>query len=476
MNVKTWQQDQFLVGNRYLHKFPGDFWSIDELLPSFDGQYLERAPSWTGHIDLATDYKTTSGAFYSEPNDKFMFVGISEEGASDVVGLMDIEHDDLTVTRVWTMQGTPPGAIGGVHKENVYFIMNSFWFVGDDGDVYAASTPFAGTPYNRYTDGNAIALLPCRDRMFLVNDLDEIYEYNVSTTSFDLFHDTHMLLDVKHALHFREHILLFANHDDGSVIIYQLPNRPPTSLRELVRMPHETGQYLPDSGSAQWGTPFEIHDDRLYFSPGIYWSPSSDCEITPIWIYDGNSVELLENVEAPIVPTAWGLTQWRGRLILYYLNTSAQYLYVLHNGRFVLFNTASYTLPAHADLYSIGGEVWMPTMDSGTEGWTYLDAFATGTFTTSWLDMGRPTVQKHLNTLSAIVSDPAGDLTVKIEYRTESGSWTTAVETANSRHVTAQNIKLDFYMLQIRITFTEGTGGTETTKLHSLGATYSYGR
>ena len=119
----------------------------------------------------------------------------------------------------------------------------------------------------------------------------------------------------------------------------------------------------------------------------------------------------------------------------------------------------------------------MPTMDDGTEGWTRLDANATATFTSSWLDMGRPTVEKYLSHLAAIVSDTSSTLKVKIEYRTQTGTWATAVESSTVQpHISAENLAVPFKLLQIRITFTDNGGTNPSAKLQSLGATYSYGR
>jgi hypothetical protein len=91
--------------------------------------------------------------------------------------------------------------------------------------------------------------------------------------------------------------------------------------------------------------------------------------------------------------------------------------------------------------------------------------------------MGHPASQKHLSRLACVVSNPAADFKVKIEYRTETGSWTEATEQANARHVDIGNLAVTFYLLQIRITFTEEIDPLTypDVTLESLAATYSYG-
>lgn len=163
-------------------------------------------------------------------------------------------------------------------------------------------------------------------------------------------------------------------------------------------------------------------------------------------------------------------------MLLYFINNTDQRIYVYHGGEFVQVLDGDQDTADWFDLYALGGELWLSTLDGPTEGWTLLDAYENPVFTSSWLDMDRPTVRKHLSHLACVVSDAKADFKVKIEYRTESGAWTTAVETENSRHVVATDIGLDFYLLQLRVTFTDDSGNDEDVKLESIAATYSYGR
>jgi hypothetical protein len=485
--VQTWIQEDFKTPNQQIYRKAGDFLSLDNLIPSVDGKRLERLPTWTGHVDFVTDFDTPYGAFYDESDERFGFMGSSTElepGVGTFVGTMLIAHSDFATTYgIYTMGTNMGEKIGGNHKQNLWNIMGRFWFIDENGDVFDAADPYASSVTIRYNASNysndqAIAILPIRDTIFMVTDADLVYYHDPDAAdqndTFVLYYDTVTTLNVRNVVHFREDIVLFAGHDDGSTMIYQIPDSEPADLRQLIRLPAETAQYLP--GSGQWGNPFCIHQDRLYFSPGIYWSDASNAEIAPIWIYDGNSVELVENVEAPIVPTAWGLEEWRGRLLLYFLKSGNQHVYLLHGDRFVQINDDTYTLPAHADLYVLGGEVWMPTMEGETEGWTRLDDFATGTFTSSWLDFGHPASQKHLSRLACVVTGAVTNFNVKIEYRADNETtWTEAVEEDNSRHVDAGNLGKTFYLLQIRVTFTDSTGSETAAYLESLAATYSYG-
>jgi hypothetical protein len=479
MRVKTWQQSNFLTPNRNLFTAKGDFLSLDGFIPSLDSRALERMPSWTGHIDFEADFVQPAGAFYDADDQYFCFVGTGEDTSpNDALGLMTIDHGLLTTAGVYSTgdgSTTALQELGGNHKQNLLYLLDDYWFIGYDGYVYNNGNYIGvGSPSSLFTTRKTHTLLPVRDSIYMIDINDIIHRYNPDDTDFDVFYEPDQDLNVYHAIHYREHIVMFGRPSDGSLIVYQVDDRPPAELRQLVRLPSESGAYLPDQATATYATPWAIHDDRLFFSPGFYWSDDSDAEIAPIWTFDGNSVELVDNVEAPIVPNAWGLLNWRGRLLLYFVNNAAQHIYVLHGGRFVQILDAAYTTSNWADLYAVAGEIWLPRQDSGTEGWTRLDDFETGVFTSSWLDMDRPTEQKHLSHLAAIVSAAQSSLSVKLEYRTESGSWTEAAETSNARHIVAQNLGVDFYLLQLRVTFTD-TGNVDVD-LESIAATYSYGR
>jgi hypothetical protein len=169
--------------------------------------------------------------------------------------------------------------------------------------------------------------------------------------------------------------------------------------------------------------------------------------------------------------------EWRGRLLLYLLDDGDQRFYVLHGGRFLQVMDATFTLPALADLYSVGGELVIVNTQDAADGVSVTRNKQDAVFTSSWLDMGRPTQEKHLVDLAAVVSDDQADFKVKIEYRIQSdAAWTQAVETANSRHVIAEDLGVDFYLLQLRVTFDDDSGSHHDIELESIAATYVTGR
>jgi hypothetical protein len=327
-----------------------------------------------------------------------------------------------------------------------------------------------------YGSADARAVIPVRDTIYLITDTDEILWYNSGSGSFESVLDPWLTLDGQFVCHYRNDLLLLGYHKDGSLSIYRIDELPPADLRQIDRLEPHTGQLEPDDANAQWATPWALYHDNLYFSPGAWITPDDAFDEIPVYRFDGAKVQLIDVVEAPITPHAWGLVKWKERLLLYLLDDGDQRVYVLHGGRFTQYLSTTYTLPALADLYSVGGHLLMLTEQDSSDAFAITRRPATtNVFTSSWLDMNHPASKKHLSRLACVVSDDVEDFNVKIEYRTEGGSWTQAVQEDNARHVDAGNLGVEFYMLQIRITFTDGTGNYEDISLESLAATYSYG-
>jgi len=356
MRVQTWQQSEFITPGRYEYTDTGDFWSIDGFIPSVDGHALERMPSWTGHIDFVSNFVQPYGALYDAAYRRYLFVGTSEyHEEGDRLGVMLIPAADLSPYGLTTHEDTAPSELGGNHKQNLIYALGKFWWIGSDGDVYYCDNPYGTTISNPYTAEDAIAIIPVRDTIFLVNDSDEIWYYDTTTSAFVIYYDTLLPLNVKHAFHYRENIVLFAQHEDGSHAIYLVDDHPPATLRQLTRLDYETGILVSTASNAKWATAWAIHDDKLFFSPGSYMTTSppsmgamNQSDLYPIYAFDGNSIEYVDTIDPPITPKAWGLLRWRHRLLLYFISAGEQYIYAYHKGRFVQILDATYTVKTAA--------------------------------------------------------------------------------------------------------------------------------
>jgi hypothetical protein len=478
--VHTWVQDKFLRPRQDLYRRDGDFYSLDEMLPSLDGRRLQRSPTFgASHITYPTDFDEPLGAVYDEANDYIVIVGASAAvPPTDRVGAFTIDHADFSKSSVYTTASSPTD-IGGIHKSNVLHVQNGFWFVGTDGDVYLASDPYGQTASNKYGSGDANALIRALDTIFLLTTSDEILRWNTGSGTFETLYDTWLDLGGQFITFYRNDFILLGYDTDGSCMLYRIDALPPANLRQIARLEPHTGQLLPDDANADFATPWALYDDDLYFSPGLWVTPDDVCEKVPIYRYTGSRVELVDTLDGDITPHAWGLTTWRDRLLLYLLDGGDQRIYVLHNDKFTQFLSASFTLPADADIYSVGGELAMITTVSGNDGvsLTRYKSTSGNVFTSSWLDMGAPASRKHLSRLACMVTGHASDLKVKIEYRTEAGSWTTATEQDNVRHVDVGNLGVQFYLLQLRVTFTEDISPATypDVYLENIAATYSVG-
>jgi hypothetical protein len=323
-------------------------------------------------------------------------------------------------------------------------------------------------------------MTPARDTFFLLIYGDQVQVWNEADTQFDAFYATDQVLGIQYLTHYREDLLLFGWQNDGTANLYRLDTIAPPKLRHIARLPGHTGQQQTAGfGSANLNpTPWALYNDEFYFSPGARIEPSNAFHSLPIYRFNGSRVEHVDTVPGPWEPQTYGLVNWRDRLLLYIIKSTDQRLYVLHRGEFVPFLTNTYALSALADLYSLAGHLLLVSRAGGNEGLRLTQHLATDSvFTSSWLDMGHPASQKHLSRLACIVDGATTDFQVKIEYRTEAGSWTEATDQDNVRHVDVDDLGVTFYLLQIRITFTEDISPPTypDVTLESLAATYSYG-
>jgi hypothetical protein len=477
--VKTWQQTEFETPNVEFFRHKGDYYSLDQFIPTWDLQQLKRFPTWATRINHAADFDDCQAVHYDEANDRFVLVG-QERMAFDV-GNFYINHDDWSISTTYRNQG--PTTVDGAHKANVVYAFGEWMLVGDDGDVYGASGYRAVISAN-YTDGDAHGLLAVKDTIWLLTTTGAIKRWDPTGTAFASYFSPTMDLEIRTWLHFRDYFMLFGRHDDGTMAIYRVDDQEPVSIQELAFLPSETGQYKPESTDLDFSVPYVLHEDKVYFSPGAYrtYSANPAFDRVPIYLFDGNSVELVDVVDPGFVPDMWGLLTWKGRLLLYFAAQNSQYIYLLSGGKFTQILSSTERMQEYGDIYSVGGELVMNTEQAANvnEGVQFLRAATNNVFISSWLDMGHPTSEKYLSRISAVVSGQATDMEVKVEYRTEldgtTSSWTTAVaNTDNVRHVVGENLGARFHLLQIRVTFTDNTATDPDTRLESIAATYSYG-
>ncbi len=322
---------------------------------------------------------------------------------------------------------------------------------------------------------------------------------------FEHWHTTELELSIRHIRHYRDHFVLFCRAEDGTLMLFRLDQHYPvvviaseadpdtdpiTRIKQIAHLANETGFYQPHDAAPDWSLPHVTHQDLVYFSPGAYVSPDPAtaggaagtrrfCRI-PIHVYKPPNVTLVDVVTAPAVPDTWGLLTWRGRLLLYFAADGTQYLYLYTGDRFTEVLATTEDTPTYADIYAAAGELILNVDEEGEEGLSFLRApAATNIFTSSWLDMGHPTADKFLSHVAAVISGPAEDLTAKLEYRTEyqgaTSEWIQACAADQRRHLSARNLNIPFHLLQLRVTFTDGTDSDPDTRLESVSATYSYG-
>jgi hypothetical protein len=174
-------------------------------------------------------------------------------------------------------------------------------------------------------------------------------------------------------------------------------------------------------------------------------------------------------------PAAAGLLSWRGELLYYALEGTAQTFKVLRGSEFAEFPTLSATASTQPFAGVFGGHL-VATADDTNEGVHYLqDATASdGFLVTSRLDMDRPGKQKRLSQIAVVLSEAVASFGCKIEYRTDdTAACTDAGTDTNTRRAVASGLSDTFYMLQLRITLDDDTGNNEDVRIDALSVLYS---
>jgi hypothetical protein len=179
-------------------------------------------------------------------------------------------------------------------------------------------------------------------------------------------------------------------------------------------------------------------------------------------------------------PAAAGLLSWRGELLYYALEGTAQTFKVLRGGAarpaaFCAFPTLSATASAQPFAAVAGGHL-IATADDTHEGLHYLRESAAddGSLVSSRLDMGRPGRQKRLERIAVLLSDAAASFGCTIEYRADdTAAWTDAGTDTNTRRAVAAGLGDLFYTLQLQITLDDDSGNDEDVRIEALSVTYS---
>jgi hypothetical protein len=467
MSVKEWVQREWTHPNVDLYAEKGDFSSMAAFMPSPNKRELQRAPSWTGFLQYPADFGRVLGGFYNQALDAFVLVG--QLTSNNHLASANIIYPTFSGPHTLIASAL---SLGGAHKQNLLWWGDKLYVIASDGNVYYGSS-YTSTLASTYAGGDAHILLPVADRLFMISTAGVVTRFtNPGFQTFYTFYPA-TPLDVIHVLAYHGYLMVFARGNDGSHFVHRLGDYKPTALHQITAMPYTTGEYT------TYDSMFALHNDKVYFSPGLYTAVDQVTKTIDIYSFNGASVDHVSRI-GPItsMPTAMGLVEWRNQLLFYALVDGEQQFKILINDRdFTDFAPNTAILLTGGDAYSAGGELGMTIESGGNDGITYLVGSGGSTLTTSYLDLGHPGILKNVIHITAILDDSMASFNVKLEYRTDdTAGWTTAINTSQTKHVQSAAINVEFYRIQIKITYDDQTvAGGQDVRLQSLSMVYNIG-
>jgi hypothetical protein len=460
--------DRFERAERTLYRDAGDIYQLYCLLPTPDRR-LQRAPAWVAQVNLAANFYAVEGAFYDFANQRFVFIGV------DGGGLLASAY--LSKDFAWSAVTALTAAahtVGGCDQLNVAYWGGDLYVITDNSNVYRAAS-YVGALGLFYAGGDAWALAPFGDRMYLATTTGTIYRLNDADSAFESYYAPVGDLDVRYITAFRGYLLIVTRAPTGEFLLHRLqPDVSNPELDTVATIPPARGdQQLAGLVYTHY---FALLDDDLYLSPGRELLPYSDYGLA-LYRFNGSQVDYLGVQPSTVSAKSYGFAAWRGHLLLYSLGASAQSFYTLVGYQFTqTLAPLSDTMPTYPALWVLGSNLFLTSTSGGTGGIRRLSATALqdSNFISPTLDMGEPGRIKRLERITVLLSGSGTDFDVIVKYMADDAStWTTAVTADGSKRISAGDLAQDFYTLRVRVDLDDDTGNNRDIQILSVSILYS---
>lgn len=474
VRIREWTQRHFTAPNRAIarpsdnpRQDPNTVETLSALYPDYHTGVLKRGPTWTAAPDLPSGISDIAGAFYDVANERYCLIG---ENSGNMV---------LVYTTTWASWLGPytilsSKTLGGKTGRNVSFWGGYLWVINEDGDIYRG-TDYTAALASFYASSDAQVLAPMNDRLYGGTDTATVLRLRSDSTMGD-YHDPVGELNPVYLTPFRQYLTVVSEGDDVTIDIFRLPDYAAHGLHQLGRLP--SPGILSNTAS-----PFALYDDRIWMLTGRQAESGSTTRID-VYAFDGHRIRHVawaDGLPALTDPDAVGLFTHHNRLILYNLDcTTASghtFLTLVGDG-----------FADYAPLASVGGSALMTPFATGLGDYMICTAYGTphdvyyarrdslqdGYVELSRLDMGHPGLKKRLARLTVVLDGAATNFDVILKYRVDDASaWTTAKTQDNTRIVIADDLAVEFYLLQIRIDLDDDTGNDEDIGIAAVSAVYS---
>jgi hypothetical protein len=316
----------------------------------------------------------------------------------------------------------------------------------------------------------------------MVTRYGDVFQSNSDISAFTQIYNPSPMMNIRFAIAQGHYLLLFAHLEPGAIQLYNLPLPNAENLLPIDTLPGIPGLAIVADATRNHQMPWATDGENVFFTSGHL--PEFDNTSMDIYKYNGSRIYKIAEAYDLANPTSavydFGLTAWRGELLLYQLAQSNTYIRMLVGDRFVDFVDLSGTDPldsaqnGYSAIFNLAGRLFVCALDGSDYGFLASKGYQDGHLETSYLDMDKPGRLKRLHRLTAHVQDHASAVTVTISYKLDDdSSWTQAAATANADRIVADNLALDFYRLKLKLAIAD-TGDTPTdTRIDSLSARYT---
>lgn len=461
--MRHWQQPKIEY-----YRDRGDFYDGQQLIPSLNGRQMRRTPGWSAYTAI-TGADDVEAAFYDQANDQIVFLCI-------VSGTPDKLHAFYN-DGAWHNNDITAGGItglGGLDNQNVLWHHGYLYLIGDDQDVYR-STNYTSSLSSLYTGSDARILCIHNERVYMITDDGDIYQLNDANTAFEVLLAPVGTLDIRFATSFKGYLLLVNRGQDGSLWMFRFTDN--LNLVTVGHIQHVTGD-LSDGGC-----PFLVYQDELWFTGGQIIQPDASLSMN-LYTFNGSQIKQVAYVDnTPATTDYIGLVEWQGYLIIYTNakdGASSRQIFQMLVGDCVVevADDAHGATNVEPLVFSLDDALIMLGDSAGVSvGWYQIDGsqdLEDAELWTSWMDFGAPAREKMLNRIVVMLNSRASSFLVPVYYRVnDNTSWTLATTGDNTKRVEADNIKVPFYTLQLKILLDDDTGSDEDIRIEAVSILYS---
>ena len=471
-------QRRFTRPNQEIFQEDGDFDHSYHFMRNTAGTGLRRAPAWSAHKPFPSGFTACRGMFYDADAQRLVFIGTKNAHLATCYLTFYSDTMSEAATEIDTGTATISGAFGC----NFLFWRDYLYYIRSSRQVYkSANYNTTATVMHANQDGQAITVVG--ERPMMATTSGELYMLNRSNVFMKMWYVA-TGFTVRYMLPMDGQLMMFCQRDDGGTQIVRMPTDPAyskyiydaitedASLVDTVIPDPAHIVTIPGTGDhSTYGCLYVEHQGDIFFSAGRAKTK------TFIYRFNGSRVELADEIPYTI-PSAQcdGLVTWQDQLFFHSIDTGINYLRVWMGEGFTFLTNKTFTLGSSLNtcVATPGPTLAVADNPGGVEGIYYLTTNINpdATLVTCHLDLGHPGRLKRLNRVVITFNDcDSTTATCRTRYtKNQATSLGTlkAAAVCSSPHIIEPSTHIDFYTLQLELTFADPISTDQPTWVPDL--------